>query len=129
MKEVFIQTDKYKDEIIKRTDFIQALKENKNIKTFLNEEAIRIDKNKLTLDEVLREFEKDQFEVDDDQPKGAFNHKEYFSWDEFVDFLENYQIPEHRRMKKLDQSKRSRTIIVPGADNRTLTNKEKEELK
>lgn len=102
-KKFFNETDKHNDLIIKRTDFVAAAKANKTVKKLLDEEAIKIDRRtKLTLEEVLRDFEKDQNYRDDSDLNESTNYKEFFSWDEFVDFVENYQLPEVRHNQQVE---------------------------
>lgn len=107
LQEIFNETDKHNDLIIKRTDFVAAAKANKTVQKLLDEEAIKIDRRtKLTLEEVLRDFEKEQNYREDSDLNESTNHKEFFSWDEFVDFVENYQLPEVRHSQQVEVSSR-----------------------
>ena len=109
LKEIFTEADKYNDLILRREAFVNAVRDNKTAQKFLEEEAVRIDrKTKLTLNDVLKDFEKEQYYKDEDDPDDSVNHKEFFSFNEFVDFVENYQTSEDRHRVKFDESIRSR---------------------
>ena len=95
--EIFKETDKHNDLVIKRTDFVTAVRSNKFVQKFLDEEAVIIDrKTKLTLEDILRDFEKDQHFRNEIELRDPINHKEFFSWDEFVEFVEYYELPKDR---------------------------------
>ena len=97
MHQVFKETDRFNDQIVKRSDFIDNLKENKAVQSFLEKDAIKIDrKHKLSVDEILKEIHRDQYVGVDSDAEGEFSHKEFISWDEFVDFFENYKTQEQR---------------------------------
>lgn len=102
MKQVFKDTDKYNDGILRRHDFVNALIENKVVQTFLTHDAIKFDrKTKLTVEEVLREFEKDQYIHLPHETEEAKKHKEFTTWEEFLDFFEYYRTPDER-MKQIE---------------------------
>ena len=109
LKEIFNEVDRYNDLIISRHDFASAVRNNKTVQKFIDEEAVRIDKKtKLSLENILHDFEQEQYYKDEDDPDESTNHKEFFSFNEFVDFIENYQLPEERHSIKFDESVRSR---------------------
>lgn len=63
MKDVFERTDKYKDYILKRSDFLMALRTDDLVVDFVDADAIRCRDPKrtvLTLDQVLVEIERDE---------------------------------------------------------------------
>ena len=62
----------------------------------------------MSLENILHDFEQEQYYKDEDDPDESTNHKEFFSFNEFVDFIENYQLPEERHSIKFDESVRSR---------------------
>lgn len=109
MKEVFRETDRFSDQIVRRSDFITNLKENRTVQKFLDQDAVKVDrKTKLSVDEILKEIQRDQYITgDDSDPDDKFDHKEFITWDEFVDFFENYQTAE-QRLKVKEDSKRNR---------------------
>lgn len=103
LHEIFNETDRHNDLIVKRSDFVNAARVNKTVQKLLDEEAVKIDRRtKLTLEEVLRDFEKEQNYQDQADLNDLANHKEFFSWDEFVDFVENYQLPEVRHGQQVE---------------------------
>lgn len=122
MLQVFKDTDKYNDGILRRTDYVEALRQDKTVQSFLEHEAIKLDrKTKLTVDEVLREFDKDQYlHAADDENDVPFDHKEFCTWDEFLEFFEDYRTPEERMRREEIAEK---FIKIP------RTQKEKDELK
>lgn len=63
MKEVFERVDKYKDFILKRSEFLIALRTDDMVVDFVDVDAVRMTNSKktiLTLDQVLSEIEKDE---------------------------------------------------------------------
>lgn len=109
MKEIFTQVDKYNDLIIRRKDFTNAVRSNRVVQKFIDDEAVRIDKKtKLSLENILQDFEQEQFYKGEDDPEDDVNHKEFFSFNEFVEFIEDYQTPEERHRIKFDDTIRSR---------------------
>lgn len=63
MKEVYEQLDKYNDGILKRADFLMALRTDSRVVDFIDMDAVRVAGAKqkvLTLDQVLVEIERDE---------------------------------------------------------------------
>jgi hypothetical protein len=63
MKDVFERTDKYKDFILKRSEFLMALRTDDLVVDFVDADAIKCQdarRSILTLDQVLVEIEKDE---------------------------------------------------------------------
>lgn len=63
MKDVFDRTDKYKDYILKRSDFLMALRTDDLVVDFVDVDAVRCQdahRTVLTLDQVLVEIERDE---------------------------------------------------------------------
>jgi hypothetical protein len=63
MKEVFEREDKYKDFILKRCDFLMALRTDCAVVDCVDVDAVRVNDHKktvLTLDQVLVEVERDE---------------------------------------------------------------------
>ena len=122
MHQVFKDTDKFNDGILRRTDYVEALRQDKTVQSFLEHKAIKLDrKTQLTINEVLCEFEKDQYlHVADDENNVAFDYKEFCTWDEFLEFFEDYRTPEERVQKEEIADK---FIKIP------RTQKEKDKLK
>lgn len=62
MNEVFNALDKYNDQILRRGQFIMALRTDERVVDFIDADAIQLPfTNKiLTLDEVLMEIERDE---------------------------------------------------------------------
>jgi hypothetical protein len=66
MKDLFDRIDKYQEGILKRSDFVMALRTDPKVIDFIDCEAVKIPYSvlTLTLDSVLLEIEKDeQFEA------------------------------------------------------------------
>ncbi len=62
MQEIFEFLDKYNDGILRRSDFIMALRTDERIVEFIDVDAVQVPYSKkiLTLDEVFMEIEKDE---------------------------------------------------------------------
>ena len=63
MKEVFERIDKYNDQIVKRSDFLMALRTDERVVDFIDVDAVKVAAQKpkvLTLDQVLIEMELDE---------------------------------------------------------------------
>jgi hypothetical protein len=128
MHEVFKETDKFNDQIVKRSSLIENLKENKAVQKFLDQEAVKIDrKHKLTVDDVLKDIHKDQYLHDDSEAEGDFNHKEFITWDEFVDYFENYKTPEEKLREKEDEKRNRKTFKTDREKKAEMTQKIEEE--
>lgn len=95
MKEVFERLDKYNDNFIRRRDFIRALRTDMRVIDFIDTEAVKKANSNsvLTLDQVFFEVENDEkyqqklLGKDDDK----VNSKEYITWDEFLQYFNDYQ--------------------------------------
>jgi len=113
MKEVYNQTDLYNDQIVRRSDLIKALRENKSIQKFLDQDAIKIDRKvKLSVEDVLKELHKDQFLGNDDsEHDNNFDHKEFITWEEFVDFFENFKTSEMRMRANEDEQRNRKKFL------------------
>jgi len=62
MREVFEQKDKYNEGILRRSDFVMALRTHPDVIDFIDCEAVKkaYSTSTLTLDAVLLEIEKDE---------------------------------------------------------------------
>jgi hypothetical protein len=62
MREVFERLDKYNEGILRRSDFVMALRTDARVIDFIDCEAVKkaYSKSTLTLDVVLLEIEKDE---------------------------------------------------------------------
>lgn len=104
MKEVYEQIDKYNDGILKRADYLMALRTDSRVVDFIDTDAVRVAGAKqkiLTLDQILVEIERDEVFEMMNMPKQAdtINHKEFITWREFLGYLDNYKEIEERNKK------------------------------
>lgn len=62
MQEIFEAMDKYKDKILRRADYLMALRTDERIVEFIDVDAVKLaGSNKvMTLDDILAEVEKDE---------------------------------------------------------------------
>jgi hypothetical protein len=63
MKEVYERLDKYNDQILKRSEFLMALRTDERVVDFIDANAVKVASAKakvLTLDQVLVEVERDE---------------------------------------------------------------------
>ena len=63
MREVFERLDKYKDQILKRSDLLMGLRTDERVVDFIDVDAVKVASAKaklLTLDQVLVEVERDE---------------------------------------------------------------------
>jgi hypothetical protein len=62
MQEIYETLDKYNDGILRRSQYIMALRTDERIVEFIDVDAVKVPYSKriLTLDEVLQEVEKDE---------------------------------------------------------------------
>lgn len=62
MQEIFEAMDRYKDKILRRSDYIMALRTDERVVEFIDVDAVRIPYSKkiLNLDQILEEIEKDE---------------------------------------------------------------------
>jgi len=94
MKEVFDRLDKYDEGILRRSEYVMALRTDGKVIDFVDCEAVRkaYSTHTLTLDQVLLEIEKDErFEQGKaKQSKNDINHKEFLTWREFLNYFSDY---------------------------------------
>ena len=95
IREVFERLDKYNEGILRRSDFVMALRTDGQVIDFIDCEAVKkaYSVQTLTLDAVLLEIEKDERYEMANQPKKAdtINHKEFLTWREFMNYFNDYQ--------------------------------------
>lgn len=62
MEEIFKALDKFDDKILRRSDYIMALRTDERIVDFIDQESVVVPytKRRLTLDEVFIEIERDE---------------------------------------------------------------------
>jgi len=62
LKDIFDGLDERRDEILKRYDFVYAVRTDERVVDFINKEAVKVpySKRTLTLDELLNEIESDE---------------------------------------------------------------------
>jgi len=63
MREVYESLDKYNDQILKRSEFLMALRTDERVVDFIDVDAVKVAGAKdkvLTLDNVLEEVERDE---------------------------------------------------------------------
>jgi hypothetical protein len=63
MQEIFESMDKYKDKILRRSDYLMSLRTDERVVEFIDVDAVKVPYTTnriLTLDEVLAEIEKDE---------------------------------------------------------------------
>lgn len=104
MKEVYEDLDKYKDAILKRSDFLMALRTDARVVEFIDMDAVKVAAVKqkiLTLDQVFVEIERDEVYEMMNMPKQAdsINHKEFITWREFLSYFDDYKEIEDRNKK------------------------------
>ena len=91
MNEVFQRLDKHDEGILRRSEFVMALRTDAKVIDFIDCEAVKkaYSNNTLTLDQVLLEIEKDE-RYDQSQGKlgkNEINHKEFVTWREFLNYF------------------------------------------
>ena len=96
MREVFERLDKYNEGILRRSDFVMALRTDAKVIDFIDCEAVKkaYSHSTLTLDAVLLEIEKDE-RYDEANAAAAkkgdeINHKEFLTWREFLSYFNDY---------------------------------------
>lgn len=102
MREVFEKLDKYNEGILRRGDFVLALRTDARVIDFIDCDAVKkaYTTTILTLDTVLLEIEKDERYDQGAQAKDAINHKEFLTWREFLNYFNDYQDIESRNKKQ-----------------------------
>ena len=101
MKEIYETLDKYNDGILRRNEYIMALRTDERIVEFIDTDAVKLagSKRGLTLEEVLVEVEKDEMYGQMGVGKGQINHKEFVTWREFMSYFNDYREVEERNRK------------------------------
>ena len=103
MQQIFETQDKYNDGILRRSDYILAMRTDDRIVDFIDVDAVRVPYSKrvLTLDEVLHEVEKDEMyeTAHTGKQAGQINHKEFITWREFSNYFNDYREIEERNKK------------------------------
>jgi hypothetical protein len=103
MQEIYEALDKYNDGILRRSQYIMALRTDERIVEFIDVDAVKVPYSKriLTLDEVLQEVEKDEMYETAHLGKQAnqINHKEFITWREFISYFNDYREIEERNKK------------------------------
>lgn len=104
MKEVFERIDKYNDQILKRGDFLMALRTDERVVDFIDADAVKLATEKqkiLTLDQVLIEMELDETYEMTQQSKRSegVNHRQFITWREFTTYFEDYRDIKERNKK------------------------------
>jgi hypothetical protein len=103
MQEIYETLDKYNDGILRRAQYIMALRTDERVVEFIDVEAVRVPYSKrvMTLDEVLQEVEKDEMYETAHMGKQAnqINHKEFITWREFYSYFIDYREIEERNKK------------------------------
>ena len=128
MHEVYDETDRFNEQIVKITDLVDNLRESKTVQKFLDNEAVKIDrKTRLTVEDVLKELKvSNKFAHEDSD--NEYNSHDYLTWDEFVDFFDNYQTPE-QRLKSQQDDKRNRITFKTEREKLAEMKKQIEEEK
>lgn len=112
MQEIFEALDKYNDGILRRNQFIMALRTDERIVEFIDVDAVKVPYSNriLTLDEVFVEIERDErnFTNQEDMLESAagqgkqanqINHKEFLTWREFMTYFNDFREMEDRNKK------------------------------
>lgn len=62
MQEIFEAMDKYKDKILRRSEYLMSLRTDERVVEFIDVDAVRVPYSNriLTLDEIFSEIEKDE---------------------------------------------------------------------
>jgi len=104
MREVFEKLDKHNEGILRRSEFVMALRTEALVIDFIDCEAVKkaYSTTTLTLDAVLLEIEKDERydEAQASKHSQAINHKEFITWREFLSYFNDYQDIEQRNRKQ-----------------------------
>lgn len=108
MKQVFDRLDKYNEGILRRTDYVMALRTDAEVIDFIDCDAVQkaYSKTTLTLDAILLEIEKDMTYDQKNSAKNPneINHKEFLTWREFLNYFNDYQDIEQRNRKGAQNS-------------------------
>lgn len=93
MREVFEGLDKYNEGILRRSDFVMALRTDARVIDFIDCEAVKkpYSQTTLTLDAILLEIEKDErYDQAHKNQGNQINHKEFITWREFLNYFNDY---------------------------------------
>lgn len=94
MKEIFEHLDKYNDSILRRGEYMMALRTDERIVEFIDIDAVKIPNSTrvLTLDEILVEVERDELyeQAQIGKNQDQINHKEFITWREFMGYFNTY---------------------------------------
>ena len=103
MQEIFEALDKYKDRILRRSEFILALRTDERVVDFIDVDAVKVPYSSkvLSLDQVLVEVERDElFEAaQTSKQQGQINHKEFITWREFMGYFTDFREAEERNRR------------------------------
>jgi len=103
MNEIFKAMDKYNDQILRRSDFIMALRTDERVVEFIDVDAVKVPYSDkiLTLDDILVEIEKDEMYelVAVGKNRDQINHKEFITWREFMTYFNDYKEVEERNKR------------------------------
>lgn len=102
MHQVFLRLDKYEEGILRRQEFVMALRTDPDVIDFIDCDAVKkaYSQSTLTLDGVLMEIERDESYEQGSGPKGnEINHKEFITWREFLSYFNDYREIEERNKK------------------------------
>ena len=122
MKEVFDRLDSYNEGILRRSDYVMALRCDIQVIDFIDCEAVKkaYSNTKMTLDQVLLEIEKD--ETYDQANNTAnqqelINHKEFLTWREFTTYFTDYQDIDQRNKKQSQFTNVQKSTTVKKDEN------------
>ena len=123
MHEIFKEIDRDHLDIQRRSDFINALRTDTRVADFLNKDAVQLpySTRTLTLDELLLEIEKDETyeQLHVGKNEEMVNHKEFFTWKEFLNYFYDYQEIEERNRKAAAIAQAKETIKKERATRKT----------
>jgi len=142
MLEIFQELDKDDFQIIRRSEFIIALRTDERVMDFLDREAVKVpySKRTLTLDDLLTEVERDetyeQLQTGKHQP--MTNNREFFSQKEFLGYFYDFKEVQDRNRRgttmeelKAQRERLFKKDLLGGEDDKdqqfkTLLEQEKE---
>ena len=102
MHQVFLRMDKYEEGILRRQEFVMALRTDGDVIDFIDCDAVKkaYSQTTLTLDAVLMEIERDEsYEQGPGGKPNEINHKEFITWREFLTYFNDYREIEERNKK------------------------------
>jgi hypothetical protein len=106
LKEVFDKIDKYNEGILRRSEYIMALRTDERIIDFIDVDAVKKPNSQtvMTLDMVLIEVERDEMYemMQINKQQDAINHKEFITWREFLTYFNDYKEIEERNKKTVE---------------------------